>query len=121
VGYSKVVEGHASLSPALRVQVAGPLFVQAEYLVLLASGHADHGPTFLVGLSGRSRVSLRLFAGLGGGPVKGFAGDDGIAFLAVGAAYPLGRSGAFVQGEARFGVLGESQYSQIGVAVGLSR
>lgn len=121
LGYSRVVESHLSASPALRVQVLGPLFLQAEYLVLRASGHTDHGPAFLVGLSSRSRASLRVFAGVGGGPVKGFGGDDGIGFVAAGASYPLGRSGAFVQGEVRFGLLGESGYSQVGVAVGLSR
>lgn len=118
-GYSKVVESHGSLSAALRLQLLGYFFVQPEYLALLTEGHTDHGPTLLVGLSGKSRTSLRPFVALGGGPVKGYQGDDGIFFFAGGVSQPLGHSGAFVQGEVRYGLLGESAYSQFGVSFGL--
>lgn len=121
-GYSKIVDSHGSIAGALRLQVARYFFVQAEYLVLPGEGHSDHGPTFQLGFSGGNRNALRPFIGLGGGPVKGFQGDDGLFYVALGVSHPLGRShGVFVQGEARYGLLGESTYSQFAVAIGLSR
>jgi hypothetical protein len=121
-GYAHVFEGHGAFCAGLRFQPASVLFVQAEYLVLPAVDHTDHGPTFQVGLSGRSRDSIRPFVGIGGGPVKGFAGDDGLYYLALGASYPVDRRrGVFVHGELRFGMLGETRYSQFAIGVGLSR
>lgn len=120
-GYAKVVESHGSLSAALRIQFAGVVFVQPEYLALFADGHTDRGPTVLVGVSGKSRTSLRFFAGLGGGPVDGFQDDDGMFFVAAGASHTVGRSGAFVQGELRYGGLGGNVYSQFAVSIGFSR
>jgi hypothetical protein len=121
-GYARVFDGHGAFSAGLRLHLARVLFVQAEYLVLPAADHTDHGPTFQVGFSGRSRDSIRPFVGIGGGPVKGFAGDDGLYYLALGASYPVDRMrGVFVQGELRFGMLGETRYSQFSIGVGLSR
>ncbi len=121
-GYANVFDGHGAFSAGLRLQLARVLFVQAEYLVLPAADHTDSGPTFLVGISGRSRDSIRPFVGIGGGPVKGFAGDDGLYYLALGASYPVDRRrGVFVHGELRFGLLGETRYSQFSIGVGLSR
>lgn len=121
-GYANVFDGHGAFSAGLRLQLARVLFVQAEYLVLPAADHTDYGPTFLVGISGRSRDSIRPFVGIGGGPVKGFAGDDGLYYLALGASYPVDRRrGVFVHGELRFGLLGETRYSQLAIGVGLSR
>ena len=121
-GYSNIVEAHGSFSAAVRVQLWRFLFVQPEYLVLPASGHTDHGPTLLVGLSGGNRNGLRPFFGLGGGPVDGFQDDDGLFYFAVGASYPVSRQKAvFLQGEFRYGVLGESSYSQVTLGIGFSR
>jgi hypothetical protein len=121
-GYSKIFDPHGSLGAALRVHLVRFFFAQAEYLVLLADDHTDYGPTVLVGLSGRSDDSIRPYIGLGGGPVKGFSGDDGMAFIALGASYPVARrQRVFVQGEFRYGVLGETTYSQITLGLGLSR
>ena len=121
-GYSKVVESHGAISAAVRVQISPYFLVQAEYLALPAGGHTDHGPTVFGGLSGGSRRSLRPFLGVGGGPVKGYQGDDGIFYVAAGLSHPVTRSGgAFIQGEFRYGLLGESTYSQLSVSVGLSR
>ena len=121
-GYSKIVDAHGSIGAALRLQVARFFFVQPEYLVLPGEGHTDHGPTIQAGLSSGSRDALRPFVGLGGGPVNGYQGDDGLFYVALGVSHPLGRSqGVFVQGEVRFGLLGESAYSQFAVAIGLSR
>jgi len=54
--------------------------------------------------------------------LKGFAGDDGIFYFAVGASYPVARKqGVFVQGDIRFGLLGETAYSQFTLGVGISR
>ena len=120
-GYAKVVEGHGSVSAQLRLQLTRFLFVQPEYLALRAGDHTDQGPVLVVGLSGTSRKSLRPYLGLGGGPVRGYQGDDGLVFAAAGVSYPVSRTGLFVQAEARFGLLGESGYSQYGVALGISR
>ncbi len=121
-GYSDIVGAHVAVSAALRVQFVRYVFVQPEYLVLAAGDHTDHGPTLLLGVSGGNPNSLRPYVGLGGGPVKGVSGDDGIFYLALGASYPLGRSHrAFIQGEFRYGLLGESTYSQFGIGVGFSR
>jgi hypothetical protein len=121
-GYSQVVDPHGSLSAAGRIQLGRFFFVQPEYLVLIAEGHTDHGPTLMLGLSGGKRDGLRPFVGLGGGPVKGYQGDDGILFLAFGGSYRISREhSAFIQGEIRLGLLGESAYSQLGVAIGISR
>jgi hypothetical protein len=121
-GYSHIVEAHGAFSAALRIQLWRFLFVQPEYLVLPAGDHTDHGPAFLVGLSGGNPNALRPFVGLGGGPVNGYQGDDGILYFALGASYPLARQkGVFVQGELRFGLLGESSYSQVTVGIGISR
>jgi len=121
-GYSKVFDPHLALGGALRVQLTSFFFIQPEYLALVASDHTDHGPALLVGVSGRRRESLRPFIGLGGGPIKGFAGDDGLVYGALGASYPLSRRrGVFVQGEIRYGLLGETSYSQIAISVGISR
>ncbi len=121
-GYSKVFDPHGAFSAALRVQLTHFFFMQPEYLALVSGDHTDHGPTVLVGVSGRNRQSLRPFIGLGGGPVKGFAGDDGIFYLALGASYPVAhRHGVFVLGEFRYGLLGETTYSQFAIGVGLSR
>ena len=120
-GYASVFDGHGAFSAGLRLQLARVLFVQAEYLVLPAADHTDYGPTFLAGISGRSRDSIRPFVGIGGGPVKGFAGDDGLYYLALGASYPVDRRrGVFVHGELRLGLLGETRYSQFSIGVGLS-
>ena len=121
VGYSKVVEAHGSLSVGLRVQVIEHLFVQAEYLALVAEGHTDQGPVVAVGLSGGRQSSFRLSAGVGGGPVRGFQGDDDIFFVFGGLSRAVGRSGLFAQGEVRYGLLGESVYSQASVSFGWSR
>jgi hypothetical protein len=54
--------------------------------------------------------------------VKGFAGGDGLYYLALGASYPVARrQGVFVHGEFRYGLLGETRYSQLAIGVGLSR
>jgi hypothetical protein len=121
-GYSKVFDPHLALGVALRVQLASFFFIQPGYLALVAGDHTDHGPAVLVGVSGRSRESLRPFIGFGAGPVKGFAGDDGLVFGALGASYPVSRRrGIYVQGEFRYGLLGETSYSQIAIGVGISR
>jgi hypothetical protein len=121
-GYSKVVESHGAINAALRVQISPYFLLQAEYLALAAEGHTDHGPTVFVGLSGGSRRSLRPFVGVGGGPVSGYQGDDGVLYVGAGVSRPVTRSGdVFIQGEVRYGVLGESTYSQFGLSVGLSR
>jgi len=120
-GYSKIFDAHGSVGAALRVQVSA-FVAQAEYLVLPASDHTDHGPSVLLGLSGRSADSIRPFIGLGWGPVKGVSGDDGLAYVALGASYPVvRRQRVFVQGEFRYGQLGETTYSQITLGLGLSR
>ena len=119
-GYSDVVDGHGSFGAGLRVQVAGPLFVQAEYLALRGERHTDHGPTLLAGFSSSNHNGLRPYIGVGGGPVKGYAGDDGILYFALGAAHPVGHSRrAFVQAEFRAGLLGESRYKQLTLGIGL--
>ena len=121
-GYGKIFDAHGAFSASLRLQPTSLLFVQAEYLILAAADHTDHGPTFMAGLSGRRRDALRPFIGIGGGPVKGFAGDDGLYYLALGASYPVARrQGVFVHGEFRYGLLGETRYSQLAIGVGLSR
>jgi hypothetical protein len=121
-GYANVFDGHGAFSAGLRLQLARVLFVQAEYLVLPAVDHTDHGPTFQVGLSGGSQDSIRPFIGIGGGPVKGFAGDDGLYYVTIGASLPVDRRrGVFIQGELRHGMLGETRYSQFSIGVGLSR
>jgi hypothetical protein len=121
-GSSQIVEAHGSFSAAVRIQLWRFLFVQPEYLVLPAGDHTDHGPTLLLGLSGGNRNALRPFIGLGGGPVNGYQGDDGIFYFAMGASYPLAaQKGVFVQGEFRYGLLGESSYSQVTVGIGISR
>lgn len=121
-GYGEIVEGHGALSGALRVQTGSSVFVQAEYLVLKGDKHTDHGPTLQLGLSGRSRVGLRPFIGVGGGPVKGYRGDDGMVYVAFGAAHPVGGNrGAFLQAEFRAGLLGESAYRQFTLGIGVSR
>jgi hypothetical protein len=53
--------------------------------------------------------------------VQGFQRDDGIFFLFGGLSQAIGRSGVFVQGEVRYGLLGESAYSQVSVSLGWSR
>jgi hypothetical protein len=121
-GYSKVFDPHAAFSGALRVQLTPLFYVQPEYLSLVAGDHTDYGPTFQIGISGRSRESLRPFLGFGGGPVKGFAGDDGLFYGALGASYPVSRRHRiFAQGEIRLGLLGETSYSQLAIGIGLSR
>ena len=121
-GYADIVGGHGSLSAALRIQVASAFFVQAEYLALLGEQHTDHGPTLLAGLSSRNKDGFRPFIAIGGGPVKGYAGDDGLRYLAVGATKPVGRSRrAFLQAEFRAGLLGESAYKQFTIGIGVSR
>jgi hypothetical protein len=121
-GYSNVLEAHGAINAALRVQISPYLLVQGEYLALPAEGHTDHGPTLFVGLSGGSRTSLRPFVGVGGGPVNGYQDDDGIFYVATGLSHPITPSGgAFIQGEVRYGLLGESTYWQFSVSVGLSR
>jgi hypothetical protein len=121
-GYSKIFDGHAAFGAALRVQLTRFFFVQPEYLLLSAPDHTDYGPAVLLGFSGRSRDSLRPFVGLGGGPVKGYAGDDGLVYLALGASHPVARrQRVFVQAEIRYGLLGETAYSQFTLGVGISR
>lgn len=121
-GYARIVGGHASLSGAVRVQIVSAFFVQAEYLALRGDRHTDHGPTLLAGFSGRDKEGFRPFVGLGGGPVKGFGGDNGVLYLAVGATQPIGRRRrAFLQGEFRAGLLGESAYQQFTLGIGASR
>jgi len=121
-GYADIVGGHGSLGAALRVQIASVFFVQAEYLVLPGDQHTDHGPTLLAGLSSRNKDGLRPFIGIGGGPVKGYGGDDGMRYLAVGATRPVGRSRrAFLLAEFRAGLLGESAYRQLTIGIGVSR
>lgn len=122
LGVADVVGGHFAMSAALRVQFAGVVFVQGEYVALRADGHTDRGPAFQLGLSGRNRAGLRPFVALGGGPVKGYGGDDELRYVAAGVARSLGRSGrTFVQAELRAGLLGESAYRQFTIGVGLSR
>ena len=122
VGYGDIVGAHASLSAALRVQIASAFFVQAEYLALQGDGHTDRGPTLLAGFSTPNKDRFRPFLGLGGGPVKGYGGDDGMFYLAVGASQPVGRGRrAFVQAEFRIGLLGESAYRQFTIGIGMSR
>ena len=122
VGYADIVGSHGSLSAALRVQIATAFFVQAEYLALQGDGHTDHGPTLLAGISSRNKDGLRPFVGIGGGPVKGYGGDDGMRYLAVGATQPIGQSRrAVLQGELRIGLLGESAYRQFTIGIGVSR
>jgi hypothetical protein len=121
-GYSKIFDSHVSFGAALRVQVIPVFFAQAEYLVLSADGHTDSGPTVLLGLSGSSRESMRPYIGIGGGPVQGVSGDDGMIYVALGAAHPVARRRqVFVQGEFRYGLLGETTYSQLTIGLGLSR
>lgn len=121
-GYSRIFDPHGSLGAALRVHLVPLFFAQAEYLVLPADDHTDHGPTVMLGLSGRSADSIRPYIGLGGGPVKGVAGDDGLAYVALGASYPVARrQRVFVQVEFRYGLLGETTYSQVALGLGLSR
>lgn len=121
-GYSDIVGAHGAASAALRIQLVRFFFVQPEYLVLPAGDHTDRGPTLLLGVSGGNRDSLRPYVGLGGGPVKGVSGDDGMLYLALGASFPLARRHrVFVQGEFRYGLLGESVYSQLSLGVGFSR
>lgn len=121
-GVADIVGQHGSLSAALRVQVATVLFVQAEYLVLPGDGHRDKGLTFMAGLSTPRKDRLRPFLGLGGGPVRGYGGDDGMVYLAAGATQPVGRNRrAFLQAEFRMGLLGESGYRQVTVGIGVSR
>ena len=62
--------------------------------------------------------------GFGGGPVNGYQDDDGLYHFAVGASYPVARQkSVFVQGEFRYGRLGESSYSQgsVGIGIGFSK
>ena len=121
-GLADIVGSHGSLSAALRVQIASAFFVQAEYLALQGDRHTDQGPTLLVGLSGRNKNGFRPFLGLGGGPVKGYRGDNGMVYLAAGATQPVGRSRrAFLQAEFRTGLLGESGYQQFAIGIGVSR
>lgn len=121
-GFADIVGEHGSLSAALRVQIASAFFVQAEYLVLQGDRHTDRGPTVLVGFSGPKKDRFRPFLGLGGGPVKGYRGDDGMLYLAVGATQPVGQSRrAFLQAEFRTGLLGESGYRQFTIGIGVSR
>ena len=121
-GYAHIVGGHVSLSGAVRVQIVSAFFVQAEYLALRGDRHTDHGPTLLAGLSGKNKEGFRPFLGLGGGPVKGYRGDNGLLYLAVGATQPIGGSRrAFLQGEFRAGLLGESAYQQFTLGIGVSR
>jgi len=121
-GYSKIYDPHGSFGAALRVHLAGFFFAQAEYLVLFTDDHTDYGPTVLVGLAGRNDESIRPYIGLGGGPVKGVSGDDGLAYVALGASYPVARrQRVFVQGEFRYGSLGETTYYQVTLGLGLSR
>jgi hypothetical protein len=121
-GYSKVVDSHGSIGVALRLQVVRFFFAQAEYLVLPADDHTDHGPTALLGLSGTRAESIRPYIGVGGGPVRGVSDDDGLVYVAVGASYPLARRHrVFAQGEFRYGALGETTYSQLTIGLGLSR
>ena len=76
----------------------------------------------MVGLSGRNKHGFRPFLGLGGGPVKGYQGDNGMLYLAAGATQPVGRSRrAFLQAEFRTGLLGESAYQQLTIGIGVSR
>ena len=121
-GFADIVGEHGSLSAALRVQIASAFFVQGEYLVLKGDRHTDKGPTVLVGLSAPNKDRFRPFLGLGGGPVKGYRGDEGMLYLAIGATQPVGQSRrAFLQGEFRIGLLGESGYRQFTMGIGVSR
>jgi hypothetical protein len=121
-GFADIVGEHGSLSAALRVQVASAFFVQGEYLFLQGDRHTDKGPTLMVGLSTPNKDRFRPFLGLGGGPVKGFRGDDGMLYLAAGATQPVGQSRrTFLQAEFRAGLLGESGYRQFTLGVGLAR
>lgn len=121
LGYAHVGESHASFSGALRLHLTPWLFVHAEYLALAADGHTDHGPTFQAGVSGRKATGLRPYLAVGAGPIDGFAGDDGIAYAALGAAWPFGAKGLFVQPEVRVGLLGETAFTQVAFALGFSR
>lgn len=121
-GFADIVGDHGSLSAALRVQIARAFFVQGEFLVLPGDRHTDKGPTVLVGLSAPNKERFRPFMGLGGGPVQGYGGDDGMLYLAVGATQPVGRSRrTFLQGEFRVGLLGESGFRQFTIGIGVSR
>jgi hypothetical protein len=47
---------------------------------------------------------------------------SGLYYLALGASYPIARrQGVFDHGEFRYGLLGESTYSQLTIGVELSR
>jgi hypothetical protein len=121
-GYARIFDGHGSFSAALRIQLLRFVLAQAEYLVLAAGDHTDDGPTVLLGLSGGSAEAFRPFAGVGWGPVSGVSGDNGLLYLALGASYPVPRrQRVFVQGEFRYGVLGETTYSQFTIGLGISR
>ena len=50
--------------------------------------------------------------------MKGYAGDDGLFYAAVGVAHPVARH-VFLQAEGRVGALGESGYGQITLGIGL--
>jgi hypothetical protein len=95
--------------------------VQGEYLALVADGHTDHGPTFQAGVSGSKATGIRPYLAVGAGPIKGFAGDDGIAYAALGSACPIGSKGFYVQPEVRVGILGETAYTQLAVGFGFAR
>ena len=121
-GFADIAGEHGSLSAALWVQLASSFFVQAEYLVLPGERHTDKGPTVLVGISTPNKDRFRPFLGLGGGPVRGYRGDDGMFYLAVGATQPVGQSRrAFLQAEFRTGLLGESGYRQFTIGIGVSK
>ena len=115
-----MVDAHGAIGVHVRLQFLRYAFAQPEYVWLVAGDHTDRGPALQVGISGASRSGLRLFAGIGAGPVKGFAGDDGLIYLAVGTAYPISHH-LFIQAEGRYGLLGESGYSQIALGIGISR
>jgi hypothetical protein len=119
-GYAHIVDPHAAFVGALRVQLLSRFFVQAEYVALRGGDHWDYGPAFQIGLSSARTTGLRPYLAVGGGPVKGLAGDDGLGYLATGASYPLG-NGWFVQPEFRTGILGESAYWQIALGVGFGK
>lgn len=119
-GYADVVDAHGAIGAHARLQFWRYAYVQPEYVWLVAPEHTDSGPALQVGISGASRSGLRLFAGIGAGPVKGLAGDDGLVYLAVGTTYPISRH-VFIEGEGRYGLLGESGYGQIALGVGITR
>ena len=113
--------GGGAIVGAVRLHVSPRFFLQAEYVALPGEGHTDHGPAVQVGISSRNG-GLRPYAAIGGGPVRGLSGDDGLIYGALGISHSIGgRRRLFLQPEVRIGMLGESGYTQIALGVGFAK